>query len=137
MIEFNFFEKIALERRKELKAFLMKICRSEKRALSLLSIVFCSDEYLLEINKSYLNHDYYTDIITFDYSEDRGTIHGEMFISADRVRENAATFNSTIKRELHRVIFHGLLHLCGYDDKSIKKASVMRQKEDYYLNQYF
>jgi len=93
-----------------------------------LAYVFCSDEYLLDINKRYLDHDYYTDIITFNYNEN-GIISGDMFISIDRVKENSKEFDSEFKDELARVIVHGLLHLFGFDDKSDEGEKVMREEE--------
>jgi len=97
-----------------------------------LSYVFCSDEFLYEMNVKYLNHDTYTDIITFDYTEDK-QINGDMFISIDRVRENAFKYHVTFDKELTRVIVHGLLHLMGYKDKSDVDSDLMRNKEDYCL----
>lgn len=98
-----------------------------------LTFVFCSDEYLLEINKQYLNHDTYTDIVTFDSSEEEDVISGDIFISIERIRENAAKFAVTERDELHRVIIHGVLHLCGYYDKNKKDKELMTSKENQYL----
>ncbi len=97
-----------------------------------INFIYCSDEYLLELNKSSLNHDYYTDIITFDYCEGK-EVSGDLFISIDRVRENANEMNLTFEDELHRVMIHGVLHLCGYKDKTKKDAETMREKENFYL----
>jgi probable rRNA maturation factor len=108
--------------------------KKEKKKLFELNIVFCSDEYLREINIQYLKHKTYTDILTFDMSEDTGLVQGDIFISVDRVRENAAKFHSEFDDELHRVIIHGLLHLIGYSDKIHRKKAVMRKKEDAYLS---
>ncbi len=102
-----------------------------------LTFIFCTDEYLLEINRSYLKHDYYTDIITFDLSENISSCIGELYISIDRVKDNANTHAADTNTELHRVIFHGILHLCGYGDKSEQEIVIMRRKENYYLRQYF
>jgi probable rRNA maturation factor len=99
-----------------------------------LNYIFCSDAYLLEINKQYLDHDTYTDIVTFDNSEEEGKIVSDIFISIERIRENAAKFNVTETNELHRVIIHGALHLLGYKDKSPADKQKMTQKEDFYLN---
>jgi rRNA maturation RNase YbeY len=99
--------------------------------------IFCSDEYLLKINREYLKHDDFTDIITFDLSEREGRLVSEIYISVERVRENAAHFGVGFEKELHRVMFHGLLHLCGYKDKSVEEVKVMRGKEEEYLQQYF
>jgi len=98
-----------------------------------LTYVFCSDAYLLPMNQQYLDHDTYTDIITFDNSEVEGDIVGDIFISVERIRENAAKFNITETDELHRVIIHGALHLLGYTDKSVVTKKKMTQKEDEYL----
>jgi rRNA maturation RNase YbeY len=98
--------------------------------------IFCSDRYLLKINQTFLKHDYYTDIISFDLSPGKMT-QGEIFISIDRVRENAANFESSFKEELHRVIFHGALHLCGLNDKTENEKSKMRRMEEKYLKKYF
>ncbi|COW47495.1 Probable rRNA maturation factor [Mycobacterium tuberculosis] len=99
-----------------------------------LSFVFCSDAYLLEINKQYLNHDTLTDILTFDSSEDEDVIAGDIFISVERIRENASKFSVSEKDELNRVIIHGVLHLCGYYDKKKEDKALMTEKEDYYLS---
>lgn len=137
-VEFNFPEKIVLADRTRLKAFIESIFKKEKKSLGNLSYVFCSDDYLLDINRSFLQHDYYTDIITFDLTEPGAKkIDAEIYISVDTIRDNARRFNTTITRELHRVIFHGILHLCGYKDKSSKDQALMTQKEDYYLSEYF
>ena len=105
---------------------------NEKKELGNISIVFCSDEYLLKINDEYLSHNYYTDIITFDYCEN-SVISGDLFISLDRISENARIFEVQFNEELYRVIFHGLLHLVAYKDKTEAEKKVMRAKEDYYL----
>lgn len=98
-----------------------------------ISIIFCSDNYILDINQKFLHHDYFTDIITFDYCEgDR--LSGDLFISVDSVRENAVEFGTDFKDELNRVIIHGLLHLIGYDDHTEEDVKMMRSKENYYLS---
>ncbi|WP_140937909.1 rRNA maturation RNase YbeY [Sphingobacterium lumbrici] len=101
--------------------------------ISDLNFIFCSDDYLLEINKQYLNHDTYTDIVTFDSSEDEDVIAGDIFISVERIRENARKFEVTERDELHRVIIHGVLHLCGYYDKKKDDKELMTKKENEYL----
>ena len=138
MINFYFQQTATLRNRRKLKSFLADLARKERKQLDELSIVFCSDEYLLDINREHLAHDYYTDIITFDLSatKDAG-ITGELYISIDRVKENATQFGFSFTQELHRVIFHGLLHLCGYKDKKQADIAMMRKKEAYYLNRYF
>ena len=98
--------------------------------------IFCTDQYLLDINRRYLKHDDFTDIISFELSTDPGRVHGEIYISLDRVRENAGALGVSFKEELHRVVFHGALHLCGYKDKLKSDQLVMREMEDRYLNLY-
>lgn len=137
-IEFNFPAKVALTNRTELKQFIASIFKREKKKPGTISYVFCSDDYLLDINRSYLNHDYYTDIITFDLSEPgSGIIDAEIYISIDTIRDNAKRFDTSINKELHRVIFHGVLHLCGYKDKTPGDQKLMTEKEDHYLELYF
>jgi probable rRNA maturation factor len=128
---------IQLSSRNGLKQFIASIFKMERKQLGNLTYIFCSDEYLLQMNRDHLNHDYYTDIITFDLSDGNGLIQGEIYISTDRVRDNASQLSTSINNELHRVIFHGVLHLCGYKDKTKADAILMRSKEDQYLNLYF
>ena len=97
-----------------------------------ITIILCSDLYLLKMNIQHLNHDYFTDIITFSYNTDN-QISGDLFISLDRLKDNAAIFDVSVNEELERVIYHGVLHLCGFKDKTDKEVSVMREKEKYYL----
>ena len=136
-IQFNFLHPVNLRERTKLKRFLVSIFKKEKKQLEDLQYIFCSDDYLLEINRQYLDHDYYTDIITFDLSEKGQLINAEIYISVDRVRENAREFGSSLRQELHRVMFHGALHLCGYKDKKPKEAQIMRQMEEKWLKRYF
>lgn len=137
-IHFHFIERgISLSDRHSLKAFIELLFKKEKKKLEHCNYVFCSDDYLLEINKQYLKHDFYTDIVTFDLSEPGHPINAEIYISVDRVRDNARQFETSLKRELHRVIFHGALHLCGYKDKSKQEGLNMRKMEDKYLDLYF
>ncbi len=137
-IQFFFLQdKHILKNRTALKTFLPTVFSKHKKQLSNLTYIFCSDDYLLAINKAHLQHDFYTDIITFDLSETPRQITGEIYISTDRVRDNAATLGVSIKKELHRVIFHGALHLCGYKDKNKKQQKEMRATEDRYLITYF
>ncbi len=137
MVEFHFQSPVTLANRKPLKLFLQQAAKEEGFHLNSLSIVFCSDQYLLTINKEYLKHHDFTDIITFDYSGEKGSIHGELYVSVTRVRENSRAFGVSLQSELHRVIFHGLMHLCGYSDKTPGEKKIMRAKEDYYLSKYF
>lgn len=106
---------------------------SEGYEVSQLNYIFCSDEYLLEINRQYLDHDYFTDIITFDNSEEDKQLEGDIYISVDRVRDNAETFHTDFDSEMRRVLIHGLLHLVGYEDSSEALKTAMRAKEDEYL----
>jgi len=116
------------------QSWLKAVLQAENKKLSTVNYIFCSDAYLLEINIQYLNHNTYTDIITFDGSDQPDLIEGDIYISIDRVKENAKEFDSTLDNELHRVIIHGVLHLIGYNDKNSKQKLVMRRKEDAYLS---
>ena len=108
------------------------VAESEIRRIGDVNVIFCSDRYILDINMKYLQHDYFTDIITFDYCEgDR--LSGDLFISIDSVRENAVEYGASFEEELHRVLVHGILHLIGYDDHTEEQITQMRAKEDYYL----
>lgn len=109
-------------------SWLSMVAQAEERVLGDICLIFCSDEYLIEVNRKHLDHDFYTDIITFDYSEDE-VVSGDLFISTERVLENAIGLGEMFHVELHRVIVHGVLHLIGYKDKSENEALVMRQKE--------
>lgn len=113
-------------------SWLKTVAESEIKRIGNVNIIFCSDKYILDINQKYLQHYYYTDIITFDYCEGK-YLSGDLFISVDSVRENAIEYGTEFKEELNRVIVHGLLHLIGYDDHTPEDQKVMRQKENYYL----
>lgn len=113
--------------------WLTQVSSLENKVCGPISIIFCSDDYLLSVNNEYLDHDFFTDIITFDYSSN-SEISGDLFISIDRVKENAITFNVAFIQELYRVLVHGVLHLCGYGDKSPEEELIMRSKEDFYLS---
>ena len=114
------------------RRWLDAVARNEGKSIGNINIIFCSDSYLLDINIKYLGHDYYTDIITFDYCEG-DVLSGDLFISVDSVRDNAAFYETGFSTELNRVIVHGVLHLAGYDDHSDSEQKTMRSKEDYYL----
>ena len=118
-----------------MKNWIQEVIRLNKHQTGHLSFVFCTDDYLLEVNKKFLNHDYYTDIITFDYSESN-TVSGDLIISIDRVKENALTHQCSFNLELNRVIIHGVLHLLGFSDKTDDQISKMRELEGLYLAQY-
>ena len=136
-IPINFFTEdlvFTLKSKGLLRSWIKDTIVSEKHHLTLLNFIFCSDDYLLEINRKYLNHDTLTDIITFDNSEENLKIIGDIFISVDRVRENALKMGINEKDELHRVIIHGTLHLLKYLDKPKSAKILMTQKEDFYLS---
>jgi probable rRNA maturation factor len=120
-----------------LKQFLVLLCNKEHKTIDKISVIFCSDEYLLQLNQQFLQHDTYTDIITFDYTTKKGPLNGEIYISVDRVKDNARNLGTSFKNEIHRVVFHGVLHLCGYKDKLKEDKLLMRAKEDFYLREYF
>ena len=131
--------KANLKNKRKLSTFLQSLIRRQLPQIKGLDLVyiFCDDAYLLAINKEYLQHDTLTDIITFDLSEGPKKMQGEIYISVERVKENAEKFNTTYEQELHRVIFHGALHLCGFKDKKTEDQKRMRQEEDLCLNHYF
>jgi rRNA maturation RNase YbeY len=133
----NFFEediRFKLKNKTGVKKWIKTTIEAEGYQLKELNYIFCSDQYLLQINRQYLDHDTYTDIVTFDNSETDGFIEGDIFISIDRIRENAVKFNSGELNELHRVIIHGALHLLGYQDKKAESKRIMTGKEDHYLS---
>jgi probable rRNA maturation factor len=124
-----------LKEQSRVKSWIKKIIHLEKRKAGQLNFVFTADEELLKMNIHYLNHSTYTDIITFDYCED-DTINGDIFISVERVRENSEKFKTSFEEELRRVIIHGVLHLCGYGDKTAGDKALMRKKEDQVLKKF-
>ncbi len=132
-VHFNFQSAYALKDKKRLKEFISQLIKMENKKLRSLNYVFCSDEFLLQINNDFLNHDDYTDIITFELSHDE-LIEGEIYISIERIKENAKLYSSSFIQELRRVMFHGALHLCGYGDKTKKDKEIMTSKENTYLN---
>ncbi|GAB3513817.1 rRNA maturation RNAse YbeY [Emticicia fontis] len=134
MINFHIEEiEIRIQQKLKLKNWLKNVIESEGFSLGDVNYVFCSDDYLLKINVEYLDHDYLTDIITFDNSEEEKLIEGDIFISVDRVKDNARTFEVSFEYELKRVLVHGILHLCGYLDKTDEEEKLMRSKENHYL----
>lgn len=135
----NFFsEKKTFEvsQKDKLRLLLKEVCKQENAQLSFINCVFCSDEYLLQINKKHLKHNFLTDIITFDFSEKKDQIEGDLYISVDRVKENAKKYGDTFKTETIRVVLHGILHLIGYKDKSEKEKKRMRVLENKYVSLY-
>ncbi len=136
-VKFNYADrKLSISDKTKLKSFISSLFKSENISLSELNYIFCSDEYLLQINKDHLNHDYYTDIITFSLEEKGEPVIGEIYISIDRIKDNAISQKANLLNETLRVLFHGCLHLCGYLDKKPKDIKLMREKEDFYINQY-
>lgn len=119
--------------KKFLGKWIVSACRGENAKPGSINIIFCSDRYLLKLNSEYLNHHYFTDVITFDHSEGEDTISGDIYISVDRVRSNARRYGCSFRDELHRVIIHGSLHLTGYRDDTQKRKEEMRRREDYWL----
>ncbi|MEI7486919.1 MAG: rRNA maturation RNase YbeY [Chryseobacterium sp.] len=134
MIQF-FYENLQESVSKDYKKWLEDIILSEGKKLGDINYIFCDDEYLLKVNQDYLQHDYYTDIITFDYVKGK-TISGEIFVSLQRISDNASTLSKEYEEELRRVLAHGILHLSGYKDKTEEEEQLMRSKEDFYLAKY-
>ena len=134
--EFSFHSEdisFVLNKKPAIISWLSYSIKNENKIPGEISYIFCSDQYLHELNVKHLNHNTLTDIITFDYCE-KNRVNGDLFISIDRVKDNAKSFNSSIENELHRVMIHGILHLCGYKDKTAEDQNVMSAKEDFYLN---
>jgi len=133
MISFSTLEtKYKLKNKLKVRKWVKSILEKEGKIAGDIAYVFCNDEYLLDLNEKYLKHDTLTDIITFDYSE-KETLSGDIFISIERVAENAVSYNTTLSAELGRVMAHGILHLSGYKDKTSEDKKLMRSKEDFYL----
>ncbi len=131
---FNQDSTFSIESEQEISSWILNTFHKESITKKIeLSIIFCSDNALLAINKQFLNHDYYTDIITFPIEETATVFEAELYISIDRVKENAQDLSKTFQNELHRVIIHGVLHLCDYGDKTTEEIKIMRSKEDYYI----
>lgn len=136
-IQFNYFKTtFRLRQARKVSVWLAKVVKAEKASIGSLSYVFCSDAYLVSINKTYLNHDTLTDIITFPYTEKKGPLDGEIFISIQRVRENAKGLGVDFETELRRVMIHGVLHLLGYTDKTAAMKKRMRKKEEECLEMF-
>lgn len=129
-----YYEEVTVLRlaKRALRNWMTAAVQEEGMETGEINFIFCSDAYLLKINQQYLEHDYYTDIITFDYVEG-GVISGDLFISTDRVLENAGVYGISFNEELNRIMIHGVLHLLGYEDKSVEQKKRMTEKEDYYL----
>ncbi len=127
-----FYEEVdfKISHEKQLTEWIESVVHSHNFTILEINYIFCSDNYLLEINKQHLNHDYFTDIITFDNSEESTQIESDVFISIDRIKENAANLSINMAAELHRVMIHGVLHLLGFGDKSKEEKRLMREKED-------
>jgi probable rRNA maturation factor len=137
-VQLFFLKKTTLLNRTALKRYISLLFKKEGQRLTNLNIIFCSDDYLLEINKNHLQHNYFTDIITFNLTPpNQLKIEAELYISVDRVKDNARQLGQTYKKELHRVIFHGCLHLCGYKDKNSVQIKAMRAAEEKHLSKYF
>jgi len=132
MINFNYETDFKLESEEVISKWILNTIENEKHKIEEINYVFCNDEYLHKLNVEFLNHDTLTDIISFDYSVGK-IIHGDIFISIERVADNAEDFKVSFEDELNRVIVHGVLHYCGYKDKTDEDAKLMREKENYYL----
>ena len=135
----NFFSEdkaFDVKGKKNIRELIKKICVEENKKLGFINCVFCSDNYLIEINNKYLQHDYFTDIITFDHSENKKNIEGDLYISIDRTKENAKKYNVDENTELISEIIHGILHLIGYKEKKKKEKTLMSEKENKYLSLY-
>ncbi|MBC7847556.1 MAG: rRNA maturation RNase YbeY [Flavobacterium sp.] len=129
MIDFNYETEFTLENKEAISNWISNVIKSEDKKEGEINYIFCDDEYLLQINQEHLQHDYYTDIISFDYTVGN-EINGDLFISVERVKDNAVDFNVSFEEELKRVLVHGILHYCGYKDKSEDDELLMRSKED-------
>jgi probable rRNA maturation factor len=137
-IHFHFaFRPFTLKSRKKLKYFIENIFIKEKHHLKELNFIFCSNREIKALNKRFLTHNCSTDILTFDFSKKQEATVSDIFISQEQVKLNSNEFETSFKKEIHRVIFHGALHLCGYNDNTSKEKETMRAKEDYYLAKYF
>jgi probable rRNA maturation factor len=129
MIDFNYETEFTLENEGAISNWISDVIKSENKKVGEINYIFCDDEYLLQINQEHLQHDFYTDIISFDYTVGN-EINGDVFVSVERVKDNALDFNVSFEEELKRVLVHGVLHYCGYKDKSEAEVLLMRSKED-------
>jgi probable rRNA maturation factor len=139
MAQINFFKEdtdFILKDKNKTRNWIKQTAKEEGYKVKEINYIFCNDEHLLQINKDYLNHDYYTDIITFDNSENGKIIEGDIFISVERIKENSQILKNEFDSELKRVIIHGILHLCGLKDKTPSEEQIMREKENHYLLKY-
>ncbi len=135
MITYNFEDVDQIEIPNDYTDWLENLITAENKKPGNIHYIFCSDEYLLKVNQDFLQHDYYTDIITFDYVKGK-TISADIFVSLPRISDNATTLSKDFNEEFRRVLAHGILHLCGYKDKSAEEQTEMRSKEDHYLSKY-
>ena len=136
-IHFHFADiSFSFPQRTRSKEMIQDLIQQEGKSIEEINYIFCTDAYLLELNQGYLQHDTLTDIITFHYHQKDLPVHSDIYISIERVRENAKTFGVSFRHELHRVLFHGALHLCGYKDKNKKEEQKMREMEEQYLQQF-
>lgn len=126
-----------IRNKRKIRAWINEVVVNEKRSLGNLNIILGSDEYVLKINQTHLGHNYYTDVLTFDLSEKPDEVSGDIYISLDRIKENALEYKAGLHEELKRVIIHGVLHLIGFNDKTGKQKTEMREKEDFYLSKSF
>lgn len=132
----NFFSEgvhFTLKNKTSIRNWLLYTAKSEKKTIESINFIFCSDKFLLKLNKTYLEHNYYSDVLTFDYDENGKVLIGEIYISIDRVKENAKLYSKSFYSELHRVMIHGMLHLAGYEDNTSKTRKLLTSKEDKYL----
>lgn len=137
-IQFHYqYTRFYFPHRLKLKHFISTQIKKEGRSIDDINFIFCKDDDLLKLNQQYLKHDTLTDIITFEFNKKGQPLLSDIYISIDRVKENASIFHSTFTKELHRVIFHGVLHLVGYKDKTVKEIEAMRKREEEWLNQFF
>ncbi|WP_055436193.1 rRNA maturation RNase YbeY [Lacinutrix algicola] len=133
MISFNYENDFKLPNETQISKWISSVIVTENCKEEEINYVFCDDDYLHKLNVDFLDHDTLTDVISFDYSVGK-TLHGDIFISTERVADNAKDFENTFEEELHRVLVHGVLHYCGYKDKTDEDAKLMREKENFYLN---